>query len=522
MTPASRNNLLHTAAVSTAVGLLVVTFLKLVWACDDSYIVFRSVEQFVAGHGPRWNPYERVQVFTSPAWYFVLVLFRAASSNVFLNVVTASAIATTLALASLRRLAGNAGTWLTAVAVLLGSNAFFDYTSSGLENPLCYAALALWLIALKRVAEAHRGSRAEVLTAGRWLLSLSAWVLLCRLDLVTLIAIPTIVAFERIRADIPGRQWVVASLPGLLPFIAWQMFALVYYGTPFPNPAYAKLATGIPHAALWQHGLWYLAENARRDPESTVVITAAIVLLGRSRRGILRAVGAGIAIHVVYVVAVGGDFMLGRFLASAMFVSAAGLVWYAHSLSTRSAWRVLAPIGGAAMVYAFAFVHTPANSPVGWTALPPHPHGVADERGVYARASLWAYVHRGGARTFPDIRWAREGLALRESGGCCAVRWSVGYFGYYAGIDKRIIDLFALCDPLLARLPANVSGQWRVGHYVRRVPRGYVESVWNGNRNVIADPDYRAFDNRVRLLTQSKTLFSRRRFAQITSMLTGR
>jgi arabinofuranosyltransferase len=36
-----------------------------------------------------------------------------------------------------------------------------------------------------------------------------------------------------------------AAALGLVPAAAWTLFALAYFGFPFPNTAYAKLATGI-------------------------------------------------------------------------------------------------------------------------------------------------------------------------------------------------------------------------------------------------------------------------------------
>lgn len=50
--------------VSVLVYILV--FLKNAWVGDDAYILFCSLEQLLDGNGPRWNPHERVQVFTSP------------------------------------------------------------------------------------------------------------------------------------------------------------------------------------------------------------------------------------------------------------------------------------------------------------------------------------------------------------------------------------------------------------------------------------------------------------------------
>ena len=72
--------------------ITIVIFLKNAWVSDDAYILFRSLEQLVAGNGPVYNPHNRVQVFTSPLWYFVLALVRIFSNDVYLNAIVVSSI----------------------------------------------------------------------------------------------------------------------------------------------------------------------------------------------------------------------------------------------------------------------------------------------------------------------------------------------------------------------------------------------------------------------------------------------
>lgn len=43
------------------------------WLSDDSFITFRVVDNFLNGYGLRWNPLERVQVYTHPLWLFLLI-----------------------------------------------------------------------------------------------------------------------------------------------------------------------------------------------------------------------------------------------------------------------------------------------------------------------------------------------------------------------------------------------------------------------------------------------------------------
>ena len=57
------------------------------------------------------------------------------------------------------------------------------------------------------------------------------------------------------------------------------------------------------------------------------------------------------------------------------------------------------------------------------------------------------------------------------------VRGAMGMRGYMIGTRKIILDYFALTDPLLARLTVGDPHNWRIGHFRRAVPRGYVERV---------------------------------------------
>ena len=50
-------------------------------------------------------------------------------------------------------------------------------------------------------------------------------------------------------------------------------------------------------------------------------------------------------------------------------------------------------------------------------------------------------------------------------------------FGYYAGPNVYVVDELALADALLARLPARRVDQWRIGHFQRTLPAGYLDTL---------------------------------------------
>src|SRR5262249_14549278 len=109
---------------------------------------------------------------------------------------------------------------------------------------------------------------------------------------------------------------------GLSPWLLWEAFSLVYYGALAPNTALAKLGSGVPRGALARQGLSYLGDPLRRDPIPLVVIAAGTAAAAVRGGRAARALAAGIALHLAYVVSIGGDFMTGRFLTPALALSA--------------------------------------------------------------------------------------------------------------------------------------------------------------------------------------------------------
>jgi arabinofuranosyltransferase len=107
------------------------------------------------------------------------------------------------------------------------------------------------------------------------------------------------------------------------------------------------------------------------------------------------------------------------------------------------------------------------------------------------------------------------GRAFRASAPRVVTRGQVGFLGYFAGPNVHVIDIFALGDPLLARLPAAPG--WRIGHFERSVPDGYVETIQTGT-NVIRDPDISARYTRLKLITQGP-IWSRSRSGAVRTIV---
>jgi len=470
-------------------------FVQTAWVSDDARITFRSVEQVHAGNGPRWNPHERVQVFTHPLWFLALATVRVASADTALNAIVLSGMLGLVALWLSRRLFGGPLRWLLAWGLLLSSKAFVDFSSSGLENPLVFALLTLLLVLL--------GTRPDETFAARPaagvlpVVTTVALLLLCRHDLALLVGPPVLAYLAGPLLDKPRRTLIAATV-GALPFVAWTLFSLVYYGFPFPNTAYAKLATGIPDGELWRQGIAYATNLARWDPLTLVVLIAGTGL-ALSRRSPQVWTGIGMAAYLAYVVHIGGDFMAGRFFTPVLLVAA-------FEVAGRFPLRRSGVLVALLVLYALMLPGSPWTGGASYRAAYDYrtvgEAGITDERGYYFRESSLRGHLAGFDRTGPPL------VAP------VTVAGAVGSPGLQAGLDRIVVDENALCDPLLARLPAERP--WRIGHFRRAIPAGYLASLESG-RNRIENRYVRSLYADLKKITQGPP-WSAERWRAITRL----
>jgi arabinofuranosyltransferase len=137
--------------------------------------------------------------------------------------------------------------------------------------------------------------------------------------------------------------------------------------------------------------------------------------------------------------------------------------------------------------------------------------GITDERAFYYRYTGLLRWTRDVP--LPHFQWETEGREARANPRV-VVRAQVGMFGYFAGPAVHVVDVLALGDALLARLPAKP--RWRIGHFERPVPAGYVETIETG-RNRIEDTTIAMLYERVKAVTQDP-LWSRRRWRAIVAL----
>ena len=508
----------HSPLATLFLLLNAAVILRAAWLSDDAYITFRVVDNAAAGLGLTWNPAERVQGYTHPLWLLVLLAGRLVTGELYYTTIALS-IALSLGAAWLLafRLRAAPPAVALALLVLTLSRAFVDFATSGLENALSHMLLAAFLVVwfqnsdeLRVTSDEFRGRAVQPTTsdqrptttrhappATRHLLLLSflaALLALNRLDALLLVAPALGWALWRQRSA----RAVAAVALGFLPLALWTAFSLFYYGFPFPNTAYAKLATGIPSIELARQGGLYLLNSLRWDPLTLAVIVAAVLWAVAARRVAAIAVALGIVLYLLYVVRIGGDFMSGRFLtlpllaAVGLLLAGPGRTIATATVSTR---QRAAAITAALILLLAAIGHAPvllAGRPTGDAAR--RDGDIADERAYYT-PNTGLFADR------VPHPWAEQGMELRRQGAAVVEHGNVGFLGYYAGPAVHIIDRNGLTDPLLARLPVRDPADWRIGHFRRDVPAGYADTLRSGE-NVIQDANLAAFYEPLRLVTR--------------------
>jgi arabinofuranosyltransferase len=444
-------------------GGLLFVIVRLAWLSDDAYITLRTVENLVNGLGLRWNSADRVQINVHPLWMLLLAAGRAVTGECYFTTLAAGFLLSALAAWRMLRLSSTTAAAAVVILLLLCSRAFTEYATAGLENPLAHVLLALLIGVAWREADPVRRYRRTVL--------LAALAACTRLDLL-LVTAPMVIAAAR---SVSWRQRLRLGAPGTSPLLGWLLFATIYYGTPIPVVGYAKLAHGLPLPEMVVQGWHYVVASTCHDP-TTIAVIAAGIGIGLAQRHLgCRGLALGALLYCGYIVEVGGDFMVGRLFA-APFVVALAILARAFAVAPRSllvasaaAAPVLLLLGGVP-----DFLRSPAHdTPTGAY------HGVVDERRIYYDSLGLLSPNR-----VVPIAGVASAVMRAYQRGPMVIAWSqVGAYAYEAGDNVHFCDSWLL-DPLLTRLPVADPTSWRIGHFERRFPEGYLESLATGENKI--------------------------------------
>ena len=494
----------------TVLGLLIAAFFLLVlrraWLSDDAYITFRTVDNLANGYRLTWNTIERVQVYTHPLWMFTLSLFYILTDEIYFTSMLVSLGISTLVVVLLSwKIASSRISAIVGLLILGLSNAYIDYATSGLENPLTHLLLVLFFIIYFRQKTS-----------------------LLRIFLLSMIA--SLAGFNRIDSllfyipalllelwDIRSWKALFISAVGQTPLILWELFSLFYYGFPFPNTAYAKLNTGIPAGELAKQGIYYLINSIQRDLITLIAVLAGLIIAFFTMKRRYIPLAAGMILYLGYIIKIGGDFMSGRFLTAPLLC--------AVIILTQVDFSRLKPHIMASVVMILVILGSIAAVPTVLAGKPEQiaivdEHGISDERlWYYPDFSLReTYSQLDPPHTLGRIRGVKARVESNNDLYAIAIN-NTGVYGYYAGPSVYIIDNYALSDPLLARLPAIRTTKWRIGHFQRDVPAEYISTIYQLEQ--LGDPNLAAYYEKLTLLTQGK-LSDPARIAEIWNFNTGR
>jgi arabinofuranosyltransferase len=501
--------------VSLTVLVFLFVVIRTAWLSDDSYITFRVVENFLHGYGPVYNLGERVQAYTHPLWFFVISGLYGVVNIVFGRFFLAARLPWTVIITSIacslgavlifsRRIAQDWWAAVAGLALLTFSRAFTDYATSGLEECLTYLILA-WFFAVY-FKKSENGKQISPNEIGQLTLIASLGVL-NRLDIVLLYA--PLLAWLLWKS----RSWKAVGFAalGVLPVIVWELFSLFYYGFPFPNTYYAKIHTGIAQGVLYWQGLVYYLATFNFDPLTLLVITLSFVLVISLRQWRFIPLLAGVLLYLLYIIRIGGDFMSGRFFAAPFLVSV--IILTRLELKPRE----LTALAAALCAVGLAFGVNPLASGASYRAAQLPASGVVDERGSY-------YENRGLlnytlAKPFPDFPWNEQGWQRYNDNFKVEVLDAIGLPGYQTGPYYHVVDKLALPDALLARLPIAGEKTWQIGHFRRKIPDGYLETLQTG-KNVIEDKNLAAYYDKL-CVAIKEDLFAPDRLTEIWKLNTG-
>jgi arabinofuranosyltransferase len=509
--------------------IFLVYIIAFAFVCDDAYHSMRMSVNLVNGDGLVYNVGERVSASTSPLLPLLTAIFYKLTGQIYLSALLVNIISSIAAVIIIfRSFCRTRSATILATIIMLASKAFISFTTSGLENSLLFCLFAILISLFYRYEPGdHRRLLAMFFCVGL--------IAFTRMDTV-LMTLPLLLYLFFKRRPVRFFTFVFLFLVGMLPFIIWECFSLVYYGVPFPNTAYAKLGTDIPLQDYLTRGLEYYGISFLHDPIIIFLPLAFILLAWQSKITAQRLMSAGILLYLMYIIYIGGDFMAGRFFTVPFLIALCGLLElsvFADMVEyVKGKAHLICNDGLILTLFCLVLLcFTSIISSVMQTSLTNFYKSAVDERAFYfgetslVAALYWAAYDDSQADVstiFSEQNYSElwqmqnktdyKGILLQFASGRLVL--------YFAG-DYYVNDRIALGDPFLVHMPVAYTTSWRIGHMRRIVPEGYAETLLTGE-NKLKDPNLAAYLDILWEITRSEELFSARRFSLILNFNLGR
>lgn len=518
--------IIHRTNVKILIILLAVLAFGLVvintaWLSDDAYIHFRTTYNVVNGYGLTWQPPERLQTFTAPGMVLLQTLFYSVTRDIYYTTIFLSiAISITAVLILSFKISKTISLSLLGISALIMSRAFIDFSTSGAENPLTHLLLALFLMFYIKY---HNNLDKQKFL----LLSLIVgFLVLNRIDTILLVLPAILFCLFKLK-KIKG---IGILLIGLIPIIAWEIFALIYYGFPYPNSAYAKVLTIVQTDQI-PRALSYFHDSLTWDPITLSVIGSAIFLTFIFKKWKYVPVIAGILLYFGFIFNMGGDFMSGRFFTATFLISIILIITIMYEKNLYKRKPILISSFAAIFIIGLLSPTPPvfSDSTYGSEGHPKlYVHNkITDERAIYYPAS--GLLRPSTTPHIIDTNYVideprtntRFAMKLRDSGEPIVICLNIGFFGWYVGPDKIVIDSLGLGDGFISKIPIREGEYNMVGHYNRIVPAGYIETVYYGE-NKIENENLAKYYDKLSIIQKSDDLFAWDRLKEIWNVNTGK
>src|SRR5215216_3461673 len=257
---------------------------------DDAMISMRYARNLAEGDGLVWNPGERVEGFTNPAWTLVMAAVHLTrlpdrfTSLPMLLINLALGVATLPLVARLVRLLGGGAFAVAGAlsAVALNQNVGY-WATQGFETPLL---TLLAMVGVCRILQERGGSP-----------RLSTYLLIGAIGVVRSdgVVLAGLLWVGGVMLCGERRRALLYAVAGLLLPAGAELLRLWYYGEPLPNTAYLKTAKWDGREVA---GSRYVARFALRYTVPLIAAVAGAVAARDRRAGLLL---GGMALYAVAV-----------------------------------------------------------------------------------------------------------------------------------------------------------------------------------------------------------------------------
>lgn len=399
---------------------------------DDAFISYRYAERLSQGDGLTWNDGERIEGYTNFLW--TLALSGAISLG-------GDPVSVSLALGLLSFCASLVFTYrlglllfdspsLSLLAIsMLGTNyTFSSYATGGLETQFV-TALGVgmaWLVSMSLVANHWPTKRMFAIGL------IGAAMILTRPDsILTTGALLAVAVVFFIRPTEAGRRSTIGLLALALPLFlclgTWLIWKWTYYGALLPNSFFVKV---VPETSLMR-GVRYLYRFTDSYLLYPLVFVSILSVRKLREHGSvpLITISALVTLWLLYIVAVGGDFMEFRFMVPILPFIMLWWTWmlfaYVRNSYFRFALFLLLP--GGSLYHAVTFQYSQTD-------------------GIESISQLSKHV------SDPEEQWMRIGQILGEAFGestdVVIATTASGVIPYYSRLTT--IDMLGINDRWVA------------------------------------------------------------------------